>query len=110
MLTAQGFFFGTLAIVGASATSQDVDSNVVDALKSSVPIIGVAVAISALLGIRAAHQSSRSYKKDWGNVEGAEDYPSPFGGKHTNICVLSPSICLPLVIVSIWLFIMCKIW
>lgn len=104
MLTAEGFMFAAIALLGKMSQQNHLYAAIVDI----IPIVGGLIAFAALIGVWGAYLSKREYKRIY-NIELANSpdiYPRPFGGNGAHLAGLVPSVILPIFIILAWL----KIW
>jgi hypothetical protein len=101
MLTFQGFLFAALALV----VNKDTEPAVGLIFKNVLPIIGIAVALLAFLGVLAAYISIDNIKQKWKKQLGNQQYPPAHGTPLASFLGRITSYGIPISIVIAWLLI-----
>ncbi|MBW4484681.1 MAG: hypothetical protein KME14_19270 [Tildeniella torsiva UHER 1998/13D] len=98
MLTFQGFLFAAIALVA----NQNTDQAIRTMFGIVVPIIGIAVAFLALVGVHAAYLSIKDIKETWKKKLGHWEYSPAFGTPRSSLLGRVPSYGIPVSIIIAW--------
>lgn len=98
MLTFQGFLFATTALV----VNQNIDQAIRTVFRNVIPIIGIVVALLALVGVHAAYLSIKEIKTEWKQKMGYWEYSPAFGTSTSSALGRVPSYGIPISIVIAW--------
>lgn len=98
MLTFQGFLFTTTALVSNRNTERAVRM----VFRNVVPLIGIVVALLALIGVHAAHLSIRSINAKWKQKLGHWEYLPTFSPSISTVLGKIPSYGIPISIIIAW--------
>ena len=101
MLTTQGLLFAALALLTGTA----IDTEIRAMLAWLLPWIGIALSVIALVGVSAANHQITYLKKKWEMLD-YDKAPRPYGWPWAWRFGLVPSVCLPVVFIAAWIFVL----
>lgn len=101
MLTTQGLLFAALALLTGTAIDTEMRATLIWLL----PWIGIALSVIALVGVSAANHQINYLKEKWEMIA-YDKAPRPYGGPWAWRAGLVPSVCLPVVFIVAWLFVL----
>lgn len=106
-LTFEGFLFAAIAI----GVSESTPSGVRVVFQYIIPLIGIAVALLALVGVYASALSKDVIKRGWMQHPSFALYPPTFGGRKISILGRITSYGIPIALIVAWLlFLICFIF
>jgi hypothetical protein len=101
MLTFQGFLFAAIALMG----NEKIHLPLKSALQCIIPALGIAVAISGIMGVTAAYLAICQHRKDWENK--LNNFPKPGGKGLASWLGRFASGSIPIVIILAWVYLLC---
>jgi hypothetical protein len=106
MFSFQGFLFTSIALVA----NRDVDPAVRLVFRDTIPLIGIAVALLAMLGIHAASLSSSEVKAKWNKRQGDfHHYPPTFGSPLVSLLGRITSYGMPSSVILSWILLLIRL-
>ncbi len=104
MLTTQGLFFAALALLAG----EDTNAEMREMLTLLLPLIGIVLSVIGFLGVTGATIALNDLRTEWEKLDYSKA-PRPYGAPLASWLGLIPSLCLPLLFLGAWGYVLFKL-